>query len=55
VGAVPEERYRVLLDWILAGEPGGLIPLAPDPPGAALLGQSGVGPPAPEAFTNTPG
>ena len=27
VGAVPEEHYRLLLDWILAGEPGGLIPL----------------------------
>jgi predicted DsbA family dithiol-disulfide isomerase len=27
VGAVPEERYRSLLDWILAGEPGGLLPL----------------------------
>jgi len=26
MGAVPEERYRLLLDWILAGEPGGLIP-----------------------------
>jgi predicted DsbA family dithiol-disulfide isomerase len=23
VGAVPEERYRLLLDWLLAGEPGG--------------------------------
>jgi len=29
VGAVPEERYRSLLDWILAGEPGGLLPLEP--------------------------
>jgi predicted DsbA family dithiol-disulfide isomerase len=27
VGAVPEERYRSLIDWILAGEPGGLVPL----------------------------
>jgi predicted DsbA family dithiol-disulfide isomerase len=27
VGAVPEERYRTLLDWILAGEPGGLLRL----------------------------
>src|SRR5262245_8280068 len=25
VGAVPVERYRLLIDWILAGEPGGLI------------------------------
>jgi predicted DsbA family dithiol-disulfide isomerase len=27
VGAVPEERYRAVLDWILAGEPGGLVSL----------------------------
>jgi predicted DsbA family dithiol-disulfide isomerase len=27
VGAVPEERYRIILDWILSGEPGGLLPL----------------------------
>ena len=27
VGAVPAERYRLLIDWILAGEPGGVIPL----------------------------
>jgi predicted DsbA family dithiol-disulfide isomerase len=27
VGAVPAERYRAILDWILAGEPGGLVPL----------------------------
>jgi hypothetical protein len=30
VGAVPEERYRLILDWLLAGEPGGLLPLAMD-------------------------
>ena len=47
VGAVPEERYRVLLDWILAGEPGGLILLDPDPPGTLPPGQSAVGRPAP--------
>lgn len=29
VGAVPAERYRLLIDWILAGEPGGVIPLTP--------------------------
>ena len=29
VGAVPTERYRLLIDWILAGEPGGVIPLPP--------------------------
>ena len=27
VGAVPTDRYRALLDWILAGEPGGLLPV----------------------------
>ena len=36
VGAVPTERYRLLIDWILAGEPGGVIPLTPD----ATAGQS---------------
>jgi predicted DsbA family dithiol-disulfide isomerase len=30
VGAVPTERYHLLIDWILAGEPGGVIPLAPE-------------------------
>jgi len=30
VGAVPVERYRLLIDWILAGEPGGVIPLTAD-------------------------
>ena len=25
VGAAPEEHYRLLLDWMLAGEPGGLL------------------------------
>jgi len=33
VGAVPAERYRMLIDWVLAGEPGGVIPLAAEPPG----------------------
>ena len=41
VGAVPTERYRLLIDWILAGEPGGVIPLTPDPVGAAP-GQSPI-------------
>ena len=35
VGAVPTERYRLLIDWILAGEPGGVVPLTPDPAAAA--------------------
>jgi len=43
VGAVPTERYRWLLDWVLAGEPGGVIPLAPMPPDAEVPGQSTVG------------
>jgi predicted DsbA family dithiol-disulfide isomerase len=40
VGAVPTDRYRLLIDWILAGEPGGVIPLAPETVAAA--GQSPV-------------
>ena len=44
VGAVSTERYRLLIDWVLAGEPGGVIPLAPDA-GATTPGQSAVGPP----------
>jgi predicted DsbA family dithiol-disulfide isomerase len=46
VGAVPAERYRVLLDWILAGEPGGVIPLGPGTL-AADPGRSGVSDRAP--------
>ena len=42
VGAVPTERYRLLIDWILAGEPGGVIPLATET--AAAAGQSPVEP-----------
>ena len=40
VGAVPTERYYLLIDWILAGEPGGVIPLADT--GSAAAGQSPV-------------
>ena len=40
VGAVPTERYRLLIDWILAGEPGGVIPLAPN--ATTTPGQSAV-------------
>ena len=29
VGAVPQERYHAVIDWILAGEPGGILPLEP--------------------------
>ena len=42
VGAVPAERYRLLIDWILAGEPGGVIPLASET--GATAGQSPVEP-----------
>jgi len=42
VGAVPVERYRLLVDWILAGEPGGVIPL-PAATASAAVGQSPVG------------
>ena len=40
MGAVPTDRYRLLIDWILAGEPGGVIPLAPE--AATSAGQSPV-------------
>lgn len=43
VGAVPEERYRLLLDWILAGEPGGVVPLDLNPLQTSVAGQSAVG------------
>jgi predicted DsbA family dithiol-disulfide isomerase len=42
VGAVSAERYRALLDWILAGEPGGVIPLTEPASGASPPGQSTV-------------
>ena len=43
VGAVPTERYRLLIDWILAGKPGDVIPLTSDAeaPGQSPLGVSG--------------
>ena len=40
VGAVPTERYRALVDWLLAGEPGGIIPLPAGP--ADAPGQSPI-------------
>jgi predicted DsbA family dithiol-disulfide isomerase len=43
VGAVPAERYRLVVEWLLAGEPGGMIPLAPPFPGAPEPGRSAVG------------
>ena len=42
VGAVPVERYRDVIDWILAGQPGGVIPLTADAGGTAPPGQSVV-------------
>jgi predicted DsbA family dithiol-disulfide isomerase len=39
VGAVPTDRYRLLIDWILAGEPGGVIPLTAE---VTAAGQSAV-------------
>jgi predicted DsbA family dithiol-disulfide isomerase len=30
VGAVPTERYRLMIDWMLAGRPGGVISLSPE-------------------------
>ncbi len=43
VGAVPAERYRSMVDWILAGEPGGVIPIDTLPAGPAEPGQSTIG------------
>ena len=39
VGAVPTERYRWMVDWILAGKPGDVIALSPE---AEAPGQSVV-------------
>ena len=39
VGAVPTERYRLMLDWILAGQPGDVIALSTE---AEAPGQSVV-------------
>ena len=44
VGAVAEERYRLLLDWLLAGEPGGLIPLDSNTPETGDTGHSPIEP-----------
>jgi predicted DsbA family dithiol-disulfide isomerase len=42
VGAVPARRYGEMIDWILAGEPGGVIALDREPPSSATPGQSVV-------------
>jgi len=38
VGAVPVERYRAMIDWLLAGEPGGIIPLVGESAGQSVVG-----------------
>jgi len=43
VGAVAIEHYQLLIDWMLAGEPGGLIPLDFGDPATGAAGQSPVG------------
>src|SRR5439155_17006556 len=43
VGAVSTERYRLLIDWILAGEPGGLIQVAFEPGDATMPGHTPLG------------
>jgi predicted DsbA family dithiol-disulfide isomerase len=40
VGALPAERYRLLIDWVLAGEPGGVIPLAAEAAGRSAVGSA---------------
>lgn len=42
LGAVPEERYGLLLEWFLAGEPGGVMPLDFGPCAQGSAGQSPV-------------
>jgi hypothetical protein len=43
VGAVSEERYRLLLDWLLTGELGGLIALDRDASETGAVGHSPLG------------
>jgi predicted DsbA family dithiol-disulfide isomerase len=43
VGAVPADSYRSMIDWTLAGKPGGVISLAPGE--VAMPGRSAVGSP----------
>ena len=45
VGAVPVEQYRLILEWMLAGKPGGLIPLDFSDAATIAAGQSTVGQP----------
>jgi predicted DsbA family dithiol-disulfide isomerase len=41
VGAVPTEQYREMVDWILAGRPGGVIPLRGDGAGQTAVAGRG--------------
>jgi hypothetical protein len=43
VGAVPEEHYRLLLDWLLAGEPGRLIALDSTTAETGATGRTPIG------------
>ena len=43
VGAVPEDRYRETIEWLLAGEPGGMIALPSGPRDTPAPGQSVIG------------
>jgi predicted DsbA family dithiol-disulfide isomerase len=43
VGAVPVDRYRLLIEWMLAGEPGGVIPLDFGDPATTASGRSAAG------------
>ncbi|MGH7332724.1 MAG: DsbA family oxidoreductase [Candidatus Rokuibacteriota bacterium] len=43
VGAVPLEQYGLIIDWMLAGKPGGLIPLDFSDLATRAAGQSPVG------------
>jgi predicted DsbA family dithiol-disulfide isomerase len=43
VGAVPVDRYRLLIEWMLAGEPGGVIPLDFGDPAPTATGRSAAG------------
>lgn len=43
VGAVPTEHYRLLVEWLLAGAPGGVIPLDFGMPADGTAGRSVIG------------
>ena len=43
VGAVPVDQYRLLVEWLLAGEPGGMIPLDGGDSATTASGRSAAG------------